>query len=137
MATPLDSLAQYIAVDLAVGALGSVVFEDYLPDKADGSYDTAVAIIGTGGQAPALTLSDDTDYPGFLILSRSLSADTALANLKTIFEGIHGFTETTIYSTHFKLIAAIHSNPMGQGRDERQRFVFSQAFRAMTRGVTR
>ena len=137
MATPLDSLATYIATDLNVGALGTVVFEDYLPDKSDGSLDTAVAVIGTGGQAPTLTIGDDTDYPGFLILSRSQDADTALANLTTIFQGIHGLTETTVHGTHFKLIAAVTSNPMGLGRDERQRFMFSQHFRAIVRGVTR
>ena len=137
MASPLDSLATYIATDLAVGALGTVVFEDSLPDSSDGSLDTCVAVISTAGAPPALTTGDDTDYPGFLILSRSLSADTALANLQTIFHGIHGKTETTIHGTYFKLIYAISSSPMGLGRDERQRFMFSQAFRALVRGVSR
>jgi len=137
MATPLDSLAQYIATDLGVGALGSIVWEDTMPDKSDGSYDTAVAVISAGGQAPALTILDDTNYPSFLILSRSLDADTALANLTTIFQGIHGVHETMIHGTYFKLIAAITSGPMGQGRDEKQRFVFSWPFRTMTRGITR
>jgi len=137
MATPIDSLAQYVAVDLAIGAIGVTVFEDGLPDATAGTFDTCVAVIGTGGQAPALTLSDDTDYPGFLILSRSLDADTALANLETIFQGIHGLHETMVHSTYFKLIAALTSNPMGLGRDERQRWMFSQPYRSMTRGVTR
>ena len=137
MATPLDSLATYIATDLNIGALGSVVFEDSLPDATAGTYDTAVAVIGTGGAAPDLAIGGNTDQPGFLILSRSLSADTALANLATIFQGIHGLVEKDIHGTHFMLIAALHSNPMGMGRDERQRFMFSQAYRSMARGVTR
>lgn len=137
MATPLDSLATYIGTDLGVGAVGTVVFEDSMPDASAGTYDTCVAVIGTGGSAPALTLGDDSDYPSFLILSRSLSADTALANLTTIFQGIHGLTEQTIHGSHFKLVAAIHSNPMGLGRDEKARFMFSMAFKAIVKGVTR
>ena len=137
MATPLDSLAQYIAVDLAIGALGVVTFEDAMPDSAAGTYDTCVAVIGTGGSAPALTLSDDTDYPGFLILSRSLNVDTALANLATVFQGIHGLHETMIHGTYFKLIAALTSNPMNLGSDQRSRFMFSMSFRTMTRGISR
>ena len=135
--TPLHSLAQYIAVDLAIGALGTVTFEDSLPDASAGTYDTAVAVIGTGGAAPDLAIGGNTDQPGFLILSRSLDADTALANLTTIFQGIHGLAEKDIHSTHFMLIAALHSNPMGMGRDERSRWMFSQAYRSMVRGTTR
>lgn len=137
MATPLDSLAQYVAVDLAVGAVGTVVWEDSMPDKEDGTYDTAVCVIGTGGSAPDLAIGGNTDNPGFLILSRSLSADTALANLTTIFNGIHGLNSQTVHGTYFLLIAAVHSNPLGMGRDDRQRFMFSHSYRAIVRGVTR
>lgn len=137
MATPLHSLAQYIAVDLGIGALGTVTFEDSLPDASDGTLDTAVAVIGTGGAAPDLALGGNTDAPGFLILSRSLDADTAIGHLTTIFQGIHGLAEKDVHGTHFMLIAALHSNPMGLGRDERQRWLFSWAFRSLVRGVSR
>ena len=137
MATPLDSLATYIATDLAVGALGTVVFEDQMPDAADGSLDTCVTVISTAGAPPALTTGDDTDYPGFLILSRSLSADTAIANLQTVFAGIHGLYEQTLHGTHFKLISAINSAPMSLGRDEKQRFLYSWAYRGIVAGTAR
>lgn len=136
MANPLDSLAQYIAVDLAVGALGTVVFEDKMPDSVAGTYDTCVAVIPLPGSAPALTWGDDTDSPGFLILSRSLDTDTAIANLTTIQNGIHGLYERDLHGTHFKLIAALGSR-MSLGEDERSRMLFSQAYRSMVRGVTR
>lgn len=136
MADPLDSLAQYVAVDLAIGALGTVVFQDQMPDAAAGTYDTCVGLIDTGGPAPALTLGDDTDYPTFQIVSRSLSADTAKTNLRTIFQGIHGLHEVSIHSTYFKLIAAV-GGMVFLGRDEKNRYLWSQSFRTMVRGVTR
>lgn len=136
MAEPLDSLAQFIAVDLAIGPLGTTTFEDRMPDASAGTYNTCVAVIPLPGSAPSLTLGDDTDQPGFLILSRSLDADTAIANLTTIQTGIHGLNSRTLYGTHFKLIAALGSR-MSLGQDERSRFVFSQAYRSMVRGVSR
>ena len=137
MATPLDSLAQYIAVDLGIGAVGTVVFEDSLPDASAGTYDTAVAVISNGGAAPDLAIDGNTDSPGFLILSRSLDADTAIGNLTTIFQGIHGLHEQTVHGTYFMLIAAMHSGPLGMGRDERSRWMFSQSYRSLVRGTTR
>jgi len=136
MADPLDSLAQYVAVDLAIGALGTVTFQDNMPDAAAGTYDTAVLLVDTGGPAPALTWGDDTDYPTFQIVSRSLSADTAKTNLQTIFQGIHGVHETMIHSTYFKLIAAV-GGLIFLGRDVKQRYVYTQSFRTMVRGVSR
>ena len=71
MATPLGALAQYIATDLGVGTYGTDVFDTSMPDKTDGSYDTAVCVVSTPGQAPDLAIQGNTDYPGFLVLSRS------------------------------------------------------------------
>jgi len=83
-----------------------------------------------------LTWGDDTDYPTFQIVSRSLSADTAKTNLQTIFQGIHGVHETMIHSTYFKLIAAV-GGLIFLGRDVKQRYVYTQSFRTMVRGVSR
>lgn len=137
MATPLDSLAQFIAVDLNLGALGTVVFEDSMPDHADGRYDTCIAIYNSGGGPPALTQVDDTDYPSFQVKSRALDADVARNNLVTIFQAFHGVVETDIHGTHFKSLYAKQSNPMPLGKDEKQRFEFVQNFGSMVRGVTR
>lgn len=133
MADPLDSLAQYIATDLAVGALGTVVFEDNQPDQPD----TCVTVYSAAGGPPTLTRGDDTDTPGFQIRSRSLDADTAKTNLRTVFQALHGLTETTLHGTHFKLIWFTQSSPVPLGRDEKQRFEFVQNLRAMVQGVSR
>lgn len=133
MATPLDSLATYIAIDLGVGALGSIVFEQSLPDQPD----TAVCVYDTGGGPPTLTQGDNTDSPSFQVVSRSLDTATALANLATIFKALHGLTEKTLQGTHFKLLWALQSNPVSLGRDEKQRASFSQNFRALVAGSSR
>jgi hypothetical protein len=132
-ATPLDSLAQYIAVDLAIGALGTVVFEDSMPDQPD----TCIAIYNSGGAAPALTSGDDTDYPSFQLRSRAADADVARTNLITIYQALHAVTETDIHGTHFKVIGYKQSNPVPLGKDEKQRFEFTQNLFAFVRGVTR
>lgn len=137
MATPLDSLAQYIAVDLGIGALGTTTFEDNMPDDVSGKYDTAVCVVGQPGGPPDLSTNGSNDFPGFLIFSRAIDAGTATTNIYTIFQGLHGLHEQTIHGTYFNLIAALHSIPMSLGRDERQRFVYSWAFRSMVVGVTR
>lgn len=137
MASAVDSIAQYLATDLALGALGTVVFEDALPDSSATTYDTALAVISTGGSAPDLAFGGNTDSPGFLILSRSSSGDTALGNLQTVFQALHGLHETLVHGTYFMLIAALTSAPMPVGQDERSRWMFAQSYRTMVRGVTR
>ena len=137
MATPLDSLTTYIATDLGLGTVGTNVFDTSMPDKQDGSYDTAICVVATPGQAPDLAFGGNTDYPGFLVLSRSLSVDTATTSIYTVFTGLHGLHEALIHGVYFNLIAAVNSAPMDMGRDERQRYMLSWAFRSMTRGVTR
>lgn len=135
--TPLDALAQFISVDLAIGTLGQTVFKDYMPDANDGSLDTCFVIASSGGGPPALTRGDDTDSPSFQLRSRSLDADVARSNLLTVFEALHGLTETTLLSVRFKLVYFMQSNPVPLGRDERQRFEYVQNFRALVAGVTR
>lgn len=137
MAYPLDSVAQFIAVDLNLGALGTVVFKHNMPDDASGKYDTCITVYDMPGAPPTLTQQDDTDYPSFQVASRALDADIALTNEVAIFQALHGVTETTIHSIHFKLISAIQSAPTPLGRDARQRFVFVRNYRATVRGVTR
>lgn len=130
---PLDSIVAYIAADLEVGAVGTVVFLENMPDQPD----TAVCVYDTGGAPPTLTQGDDTDQPSFQVVARSLSAGTARQTMQTIFQGLHGMTETTIHGTHVKLLYALQSNPISLGRDEKQRFSFSWNYRAMVAGVTR
>ncbi len=137
MPDPVDSLAQYIATDLGLGTVGENVFEYQTPDSSDGTVDTCITVRGTPGMPAALTQGDDTDFPGFVIVSRALDAQTALDRLKTISEALHGLCETDLHGTHFKLISATGSGPMPLGRDERQRNVFSRAFSSMVRGHTR
>lgn len=136
-AYPLDSIAQYVAVDLGIGAIGTVVFKHGMPDKADTTHDTVVVLIDTGGSPPSLALQDDTDNISFQVLSRSPSAATAHANLMTVFQGLHGMFEKDVHQTHIKLIWATQGNPVGLGQDSRQRNLFSMSFRGMVRGVTR
>jgi hypothetical protein len=130
---PIDSLATYIATDLAIGTVGTNVFKQSLPDQPD----TAVCIYDTGGGPPTLVTRDDTDSPSWQVLSRSLDASTALTNLQTIFRGLHGITETTTHGLHIKLLWAMQSNPVSLGRDEKQRFQFVMNFRAYVTGQTR
>lgn len=133
MATPLDSLATYIASDLGIGTLATDVFKDYMPSDPD----TCTVIYNTAGAPPGLAKGDDTDYPSFQIRARSLDADTARGHLLTVFQALHGKTETDIHGTHFKLIAYKQSSPMPLGRDEKQRFEFVQNLMAIVRGVSR
>ena len=133
MSFPIDSLATYVATDLGLGTVGTNVFKQNLPDQPD----TAICIYDSGGGPPALTGADDTDTPSWQIISRSLDPSTAMTNLQTIFRGLHGMTETTIYSLHVKLLWALQSNPVNLGRDAKQRFEFVMNFRAMVTGQTR
>lgn len=137
MATPLDSLAQQIATLAGIGAYGTALFANHMPDAADGSLDTCTAIYNSGGAPPALTRGDDTDYPSFQIRARSIDADVALANLKTIFQALHGLTETALFGTRFKLIEFKQSNPVSLGRDEKQRFEFVLNLGCIVAGTTR
>lgn len=137
MANPVEALADYIATDLALGTVGTNIFLDYLPDASDGSLDTAIVVYSTAGAPPTLTQDDDTDSPGFLIACRSLDADTARGNEQTIYQALHGLTETDVHGVHFKLLYAIQSGPTPLGRDEKQRFIFHRAYRAYVRGATR
>lgn len=133
MALPIDSVASYIATNLALGTVGTNVFKQNIPDQPD----TAICIYDTGGGVPSLTMGDDTDSPSFQVLSRSTSASTALTSLQTVFRGLHGLTEVTIQGLHVKLFWALQSNPVSLGRDEKQRFQFVMNFRAMVTGQTR
>lgn len=136
MASVVDSIAQYIATDLNLGALGTVVFEDNLPDQPD----TAICVYSLPGQPPDLAVGigmTTVDRPGFQIASRSLSADTAIANELTIYQALHGLASQTIHGTTFVLVAAVQSGPMGLGRDEKQRFVFARSYRTITQGAAR
>lgn len=136
MATPTDSIAQYVATDLAIGALATVVFEEHLPSDPD----TAVCVYSTPGSQPGLSVGvgmNTVDYPSFQIVSRSLDAGTAISNEQTIYEALHGLTEQTIHGTYFNLIYAAQSGPASLGRDEKQRFMFARNYRAITRGVAR
>lgn len=135
--TPLDALATYISTDLAIGTLGQTVFKDYMPDDPDGSLDTCFVIASTGGGAPTLTSGDDTDSPSFQLRSRAFDADIARGSLTTVFEALHGLTETTVHGVRFKLVWFLQSNPVPLGRDERQRFEYTQNLRALVAGVTR
>ncbi|HKS90707.1 MAG TPA: minor capsid protein [Tepidiformaceae bacterium] len=137
MASVVDSIAQYVATDLSLGTLGSTVFEDSMPDAADGSIDTCIAVYNVPGAAPDLTQGDNTDRPSFMVVCRSLSADTALANDLAIYDALHGLTETSVHGTYFLLIAAVQSAPTPLGRDEKARLMWARNFRAIVRGVTR
>lgn len=130
---PLDAFATYVGTDLAVGAVGTVVFKENLPDQPD----TAVCLYDTGGGPPTLTRGDDTDSPSFQVLSRSADAATALTTLQTVFQGLHGITETDLHGLHVKLLWALQSVPMSLGLDDKQRFLFSQNFRALVSGASR
>lgn len=132
----IDALAQHIE-DLGVATLGTDLFQENLPDAPDDTYATAMAIYDTGGAPPGLTQNDDTQSPGFQLRSRSLDADTALTKLLSVYQALHGVTETTINGVHFKLIWYLQTNPVSLGRDQRQRFEFTQNFRALVRGIAR
>lgn len=137
MATPVDSIAQFIATDLALGTLGGTVFEDSMPDASDGSLDTCIAVYSLPGAAPTLTQGDDTDSPSFQVACRAVDAGVAVAHDQAIFQALHGLTETTVHGTHFKLIAAAQSGPTPLGRDDRQRNLYVRAYRALVSGVSR
>lgn len=132
----IDALAAYMS-DLGLGTVAGTIFLEHTPDAADGSMDTVMTIIDTGGGPPALTKGDNTDSPSFQIRARSPNAATCLANLLVVFNAYHGLTETTLHSVHFKLVWALQSNPVSLGRDEKQRFNFSQNYRAYVSGVAR
>lgn len=138
--TPADSIAQYIATDLALGVLGTTVFEEQMADASDGSVDTAICVYSMPGQPPDLSVGVGTntiDYPAFQVVCRSLDAATALANDLAIFQDLHGKAETTVHGTYFTLITAIQSAPVSLGRDPRQRFLFARNYRTIARGTAR
>lgn len=134
---PVEALANYLAVDLAFGALGTSVFMDYLPDSPDGSLDTATAVISLPGQPGELALRDDTDRPSFQFVARDLDATAARARIRAIYDALQGLAETDIHGVHFKLLNFVQSGPVPLGRDERQRFIFTINTRSMVAGVSR
>lgn len=133
MDEPIDALATYIAVDLDIGAIASVVFLENMPDQPD----TCFVLYDTGGGPPALTQGDNTDSPSWQFQSRSASAQTARQNLLTVFQALHGIAETDVHGVRFKLLWFLQSNPVSLGRDEKQRYLFSMNARAYVAGVTR
>lgn len=135
--TPVEALANYMAIDLGFGNLAQKVFIDYLPDAADGSLDTATAVINTGGQAGELTLGDNTDRPAFQFVARDLDASAARSRIYAIYQALQGLKETDVHGVHFKLVSFVQSAPVPLGRDERQRFLFTINARTMTAGVPR
>lgn len=132
MALAIEALAAYFA-DLGVGTVGADIFQRHAPDSPNG----LIVIAETGGGAPALTQEDDTDSPSWQVRARDINADAAVAKLTTIFQNLHGLTETTVHGVHFKLVWALQSNPVSLGRDAKQRFEFVQNYRAYVAGVTR
>lgn len=140
MASVVDSIAQFISTDLSIGTYPGTIFLDSMPDASDGSLDTCIAVYNLPGQAPDLAVGagqTTTDYPGFMVACRSLSAATALSNDLAIYQGLHGQASVTIHGTYFVLIAAAQSAPMALGRDEKQRLAYSRSFRAIVQGVAR
>lgn len=140
MASVVDSIATYIATDLGLGTLGTDIFEDALPDAADGSIDTCIAVFNMPGAPPDLAVGigqTNVDRPSFQTVCRSLSADTALANDLAIFQALHGLAAQTVHGTYFILVSAIQSAPTPLGRDEKQRLLWARNWRAIVSGATR
>lgn len=129
----IDALAVYIATDLGIGTVGVDVFLENMPDQPD----SCVMLVDSGGGPPTLTQGDNTDSPSWQIMARSRDAATCRQNLLTIYQALHGISETTLHGVHFKLLYALQSSPVPLGRDEKQRFRFTQNFRGLVAGVTR
>ena len=118
MAMPKD-IAEYLE-DQSVGTVGTNIFVGQMPDAPD----ECIAVMIYGGTAPD-EVTEDMESPGLQVLIRCAKDDFAdgLTLAYSVFNALHGVTDTTIESTYYYRISA-NQSPAQMGVDGNDRPLF-------------
>lgn len=124
----IDEIAQYLITNGAGTALGTDVFEGYLPPDPDVAY----TILDTSGRTPSIYVP--LKNPTFQVLIRDVVYNSGKDTLNSIFSLLHNF-----YMNSFIVngIFVLRCNAVSQGghigQDPKGRDLFSINFETETR----
>jgi hypothetical protein len=113
----LDDIADL----LTTGAISTTIYKGYMPEQPDDAF----SVVETGGLGAVHAMSTGPgnallEVPGFQLVRRSSSYQTARSGMQDAFDLLDGLSERTINSTRYSYVVAQQS-PFSLGRDESQR----------------
>jgi hypothetical protein len=122
----LDDIADL----LTTGGITTTIYKSVMPEQPN----DALLLTETGGRAPIHAMSCGPgnallEVPGFQVIRRSPSYETARTEMKTVFELLDGLSERTINTVRYSYVEAQQS-PFMLGRDESLRSMVAMNFLA-------
>ena len=115
---------------LTTGGITTQIYKSVMPEQPN----DAILITETGGRAAVHAMSSGPgnallEQPGFQVIRRSQSYETARTEMRTVFQLLDGLSERTINSVRYSYVEAQQS-PFPIGRDDALRSLIAVNFLA-------
>lgn len=122
-----------IAAYLASGGFGTVATDIFI-NMLPATPDNCISVSGYAGSPPERTHdTSGNDRPSVQIRVRNTSADTSRSTIESIYNHLDGIKNTTIGSTFYLSVAALHSGPNQMGEDGNGRTEYTWNFQVLRR----